>query len=329
MTTRLALTCGEPAGIGIDLTLKIAQQVQDAQLIVIADASVLRERAALLDLNIKLIDYDKNTATAPSSAGELIVLDTPCAAPVTAGVLDKANAQYVLNTLDRALEGCLSGEFDAMVTAPLHKGVINDAGIPFSGHTEYLAKHSNAPLPVMMLAADKFRVALATTHLPLKDVSAAITETSLSKVIEVLHHDLQQKFGLDNPTIYICGLNPHAGEGGHLGMEEIETITPTIEKFQKQGMDLVGPLPADTLFTEKYLKNADAVLAMFHDQGLPVLKHASFGRAINITLGLPIIRTSVDHGTALDLAGKGVADSGSLKAAIKIAIELSSASKTS
>ncbi len=329
MTTRLALTCGEPAGIGIDLTLEIAQQVQDAQLIVIADASVLRERAALLDLNIKLIDYDKNTATAPSSAGELIVLDTPCAAPVTAGVLDKANAQYVLNTLDRALEGCLSGEFDAMVTAPLHKGVINDAGIPFSGHTEYLAKHSNAPLPVMMLAADKFRVALATTHLPLKDVSAAITETSLSKVIEVLHHDLQQKFGLDNPTIYICGLNPHAGEGGHLGMEEIETITPTIEKFQKQGMDLVGPLPADTLFTEKYLKNADAVLAMFHDQGLPVLKHASFGRAINITLGLPIIRTSVDHGTALDLAGKGVADSGSLKAAIKIAIELSSASKTS
>ena len=329
MTTRLALTCGEPAGIGIDLTLEIAQQVQDAQLIVIADASVLRERAALLDLNIKLIDYDKNTATVPSSAGELIVLDTPCAAPVTAGVLDKANAQYVLNTLDRALEGCLSGEFDAMVTAPLHKGVINDAGIPFSGHTEYLAKHSNAPLPVMMLAADKFRVALATTHLPLKDVSAAITETSLSKVIEVLHHDLQQKFGLDNPTIYICGLNPHAGEGGHLGMEEIETITPTIEKFQKQGMDLVGPLPADTLFTEKYLKNADAVLAMFHDQGLPVLKHASFGRAINITLGLPIIRTSVDHGTALDLAGKGVADSGSLKAAIKIAIELSSASKTS
>ena len=329
MTTRLALTCGEPAGIGIDLTLEIAQQVQDAQLIVIADASVLRERAALLDLNIKLIDYDKNTATAPSNAGELIVLDTPCAAPVTAGVLDKANAQYVLNTLDRALEGCLSGEFDAMVTAPLHKGVINDAGIPFSGHTEYLAKHSNAPLPVMMLAADKFRVALATTHLPLKDVSVAITETSLSKVIEVLHHDLQQKFGLDNPTIYICGLNPHAGEGGHLGMEEIETITPTIEKFQKQGMDLVGPLPADTLFTEKYLKNADAVLAMFHDQGLPVLKHASFGRAINITLGLPIIRTSVDHGTALDLAGKGVADSGSLKAAIKIAIELSSASKTS
>ena len=329
MTTRLALTCGEPAGIGIDLTLEIAQQVQDAQLIVIADASVLRERAALLDLNIKLIDYDKKTATVPSSAGELIVLDTPCAAPVTAGVLDKANAQYVLNTLDRALEGCLSGEFDAMVTAPLHKGVINDAGIPFSGHTEYLAKHSNAPLPVMMLAADKFRVALATTHLPLKDVSAAITETSLSKVIEVLHHDLQQKFGLDNPTIYICGLNPHAGEGGHLGMEEIETITPTIEKFQKQGMDLVGPLPADTLFTEKYLKNADAVLAMFHDQGLPVLKHASFGRAINITLGLPIIRTSVDHGTALDLAGKGVADSGSLKAAIKIAIELSLASKTS
>ena len=329
MTTRLAITCGEPAGIGIDLVLEIAQKAQDAQLVVIADAKVLHERAKLLALDIQLVTYESNSSISPSNAGELIVLDTPCAAPVTAGELNTENAQYVLDTLDRALAGCLSGEFDAMVTAPLHKGVINDAGIPFSGHTEYLAKLSHAPLPVMMLAADTFRVALATTHLPLKDVSSAITEASLSKVIEVLHHDLKQKFALDNPTIYICGLNPHAGEGGHLGMEEIETITPTIEKFKKQGMDLIGPLPADTLFTQKYLKNADAVLAMFHDQGLPVLKHASFGRAINITLGLPIIRTSVDHGTALDLAGTGTADSGSLKAAIKNAIELSTLSKNS
>ena len=329
MTTRLAITCGEPAGIGVDLVLEIAQDAQNAQLVVIADTLVLRERAKLLNLNITFIAYDKDAQTLPSKQGELIVLNTPCAVPVTAGVLDVQNAQYVLNTLDRALEGCLSHEFDAMVTAPLHKGIINDAGIPFSGHTEYLAMLSNAPLPVMMLAADTFRVALATTHLPLKDVSDAITKESLSKVIEVLHHDLKQKFGLDNPRIYICGLNPHAGEGGHLGMEEIETITPTIEKYKKLGMDLVGPLPADTLFTDKYLKHADAVLAMFHDQGLPVLKYSSFGRAINITLGLPIIRTSVDHGTALDLAGKGTADSGSLKAAINSAIELSTLSKSS
>ncbi|PWQ95922.1 4-hydroxythreonine-4-phosphate dehydrogenase PdxA [Leucothrix arctica] len=329
MTTRLAITCGEPAGIGVDLVLEIAQDAQNAQLVVIADALVLSERAKLLNLGITLIPYDKDAQTLPSKPGKLIVLNTPCAVPVTAGVLDVQNAQYVLNTLDRALEGCLNHEFDAMVTAPLHKGIINDAGIPFSGHTEYLALHSNAPLPVMMLAADTFRVALATTHLPLKDVSDAITKELLSKVIEVLYHDLKQKFGLDNPRIYICGLNPHAGEGGHLGMEEIETITPTIEKYKALGMDLVGPLPADTLFTEKYLKHADAVLAMFHDQGLPVLKYSSFGRAINITLGLPIIRTSVDHGTALDLAGKSTADSGSLKAAINSAIELSTLSKSS
>ncbi|RVU86122.1 4-hydroxythreonine-4-phosphate dehydrogenase PdxA [Leucothrix sargassi] len=323
MTKCIAITCGEPAGIGVDLVLEIAQQAQSAQLVVIADSTVLKARAKLLNLDIRFSEYSKDTETSPSAAGELIVLHTPCAAPVTPGVLDKANAQYVLDTLDIALKGCLNGEFAAMVTAPLHKGIINDAGIPFSGHTEYLADNSNTPLPVMMLAADDFRVALATTHLPLKDVSDAITEESLSQVIEVLHKDLVDKFGIKQPRIYVCGLNPHAGEGGHLGMEEIDTIIPVVEKFKTQGMDLVGPLPADTLFTEKYLQHADAVLAMFHDQGLPVLKHASFGRAINITLGLPIIRTSVDHGTALDLAGTGKADSGSLKAAIKSAIEIS------
>jgi len=323
MTTRLAITCGEPAGIGIDLAIDIAQQKQSAQLIVIADAAVIKERAKLLNVNIRLVSYKKELPILPSQEGEMIVLDIPCSAPVVAGTLNIKNAQYVLNTLDKALTGCLNKEFDAMVTAPLHKGVINDAGIPFSGHTEYLAMHSKAPLPVMMLAADKFRVALATTHLPLKDVSDAVTEESLSKVLEVLNKDLKQKFAIDTPKIYICGLNPHAGEGGHLGMEEIEIIIPTIEKLKKQGMQLIGPLPADTLFTEKYLQDADAVLAMFHDQGLPVLKHASFGRAVNVTLGLPIIRTSVDHGTALNLAGTGTAHSGSFKAAIQSAIELS------
>ena len=323
MIPRLAITCGEPAGIGVDLVLQIAQKSLPAHCVVIADPEVLKSRAKQLGLAIDFIAYDASAERQISKAGEVTVLPVTCPAPVRAGELDVRNAPYVLQTLDIATNGCLGGEFDAMVTAPLHKGIINDAGIKFSGHTEYLAALTKAPLPVMLLAADDFRVALATTHLPLKDVSAAITRASLTQVIEVLHHDLKTKFGLDNPRIYICGLNPHAGEGGHLGMEEIETIEPVIETMRSQGMDLIGPLPADTLFTQKYLKHADAVLAMFHDQGLPVLKHASFGRAVNITLGLPIIRTSVDHGTALDLAGAGTADSGSLLAAINSAIHMS------
>lgn len=323
MISRLAITCGEPAGIGVDLVLQIAKEALPAQCVVIADIKVLKDRAKLLNLALDFIAYDGASPREHSKAGEVTVLNISGSSPVHPGELNKDNATYVLKTLDKATKGCLSGEFDAMVTAPLHKGIINDAGIKFSGHTEYLATLTNAPLPVMLLAADKFRVALATTHLPLKDVSAAISKASLTQVIKVLHHDLQSKFGLDKPKIYICGLNPHAGEGGHLGMEEIEIIEPTIEQLKSQGMDLVGPLPADTLFTQKYLKNADAVLAMYHDQGLPVLKHASFGRAVNITLGLPIIRTSVDHGTALDLAGKGTADSGSLLAAINSAVEMS------
>ena len=323
MTPRLAICCGEPAGIGIDLLLKTSLQGFNAHCIVIADASVIQGRAAQLGIDIELIPYRKGQLSETSSAGKLVVLDIQCQEAVSAGVLNKANAAYVLQTLDRATSGCQDGEFDAMVTLPLHKGVINDSGIPFSGHTEYLAELTNAKMPVMMLAADKFRVALATTHLPLKAVSAAITKQSLTDVLTVLHADLQDKFALDKPKIYICGLNPHSGEGGHLGMEEIDTIIPVVETLNASGMNLVGPLPADTLFTEKYLKDADAVLAMFHDQGLPVLKHASFGRAVNITLGLPIIRTSVDHGTALDLAGKGTADSGSFEAAIISAIDLS------
>ena len=323
MIPRLAITCGEPAGIGVDLVLQIAQKSLPAHCVVIADPEVLKSRSKQLGLAIDFIAYDATAERQTSKAGEVTVLPVTCPTPVRAGELDVRNAPYVLQTLDIATNGCLGGEFDAMVTAPLHKGIINDAGIKFSGHTEYLAALTKAPLPVMLLAADDFRVALATTHLPLKDVSAAITKASLTQVIEVLHHDLKTKFGLDNPRIYICGLNPHAGEGGHLGMEEIETIEPVIETMRSQGMDLVGPLPADTLFTQKYLKHADAVLAMFHDQGLPVLKHASFGRAVNITLGLPIIRTSVDHGTALDLAGTGTADSGSLLAAINSAIQMS------
>lgn len=325
MIPRLAICCGEPAGIGIDLLLQISEQNIDAQYVVIADTEVIQQRANLLGREIELVPYQKHEPTAFNIPGQLIVLDMKCAELVNPGTLNKANAACVLQTLDRATAGCLSGEFDAMVTLPLHKGVINDSGILFSGHTEYLAELTDSKMPVMMLAADNFRVALASTHLPLKDVSAAITKQSLTDVLNVLHSDLKDKFAIDNPKIYICGLNPHAGEGGHLGMEEIDTIIPVVESLNASGMNLVGPLPADTLFTEKYLKDADAVLAMFHDQGLPVLKHASFGRAINITLGLPIIRTSVDHGTALDLVGKGVADAGSFEAAISSAIQLSRA----
>lgn len=323
MLPRIAICCGEPAGIGIDLLLQISNEQIDAHCVVIADASVIQQRAALLGIEIELITYSEQTKPSPSQNGQLLVLDIRCPEAVEAGNLNPANAAYVLQTLDRATQGCLVGEFDAMVTLPLHKGVINDSGVSFSGHTEYLAELTNVRMPVMMLAADKFRVALASTHLPLKDVSAAITKQSLREVIDVLHKDLCTKFGIQKPKIYVCGLNPHAGEGGYLGMEEINTIIPVIESMKASGMDLVGPLPADTLFTDKYLKDADAVLAMFHDQGLPVLKYASFGQAINITLGLPIIRTSVDHGTALDLVGKGVADTGSFKAALESAIQLS------
>ncbi len=319
---RLAVTPGEPAGIGPELIIQLSQTPQDCELIVVADEDVIRARAKQLQINIELIEYRANSTPALNKAGEIKILNVNCPEAVSPGVLNANNSRYVLQTLTRATEGCLSGEFDAMVTAPLHKGIINDAGIPFTGHTEFLAELTQAKLPVMMLAADKLRVALATTHLPLKDVSQAITRESLTQVLNILNQDLREKFGLKSPRILVCGLNPHAGESGHLGTEEIDTIQPVINKLRESGLNLSDPLPADTLFTPKYLETADAVLAMYHDQGLPVLKHIGFGHAVNITLGLPIIRTSVDHGTALDLAGSGKASTGSLIAAIKTALEM-------
>ncbi|MFM2318974.1 MAG: 4-hydroxythreonine-4-phosphate dehydrogenase PdxA [Pseudomonadota bacterium] len=320
---RLALTTGEPAGIGPDLVLQLASQTHWAEdVIALADIEMLRARARLLNLPIRLRPYSADQEQEPCKQGELFVLPMPCAAPVTPGSLDSRNATYVLELLKRATLGCQTGEFAAMVTAPLHKGIINEAGIPFTGHTEFLAELTNTPLPVMMLASGHLRVALATTHLPLNKVSAAITAPLLRQVLKILDQDLRTKFGLKQPRILVCGLNPHAGEGGYLGMEEIDVLIPTIRQLQQQGLHLTGPLPADTLFTPRHLQQADAVLAMYHDQGLPVLKYAGFGKAVNITLGLPIIRTSVDHGTALDLAGTGKAETGSLKAAIQMAMGL-------
>jgi 4-hydroxythreonine-4-phosphate dehydrogenase len=303
---RIAITSGEPAGIGPDICVMLAQHEIKADVTIIGDAEMLAARAKLLKLN-----FDATN-----------VRHTPAAAPVLAGALNPANSQYVLNTLTRAIDGCLSGEFDAVVTAPVHKGVINDAGIAFTGHTEYLAEHTNTKNVVMMLVGGGMRVALATIHMALKDVPAAITKTSLEATIRVLHADLIAKFGIKNPRILVAGLNPHAGEDGYLGREEIETINPVLDKLRKENMNLIGALPADTLFAKHHLAKADAVLAMYHDQGLPVLKHASFGGGVNVTLGLPIIRTSVDHGTALDLAGTGKIDIGSMLAAIELAIEL-------
>ncbi|MFZ3204856.1 MAG: 4-hydroxythreonine-4-phosphate dehydrogenase PdxA [Pseudomonas sp.] len=318
-----ALTPGEPAGIGPDLCLLLARQAQPHALIAIASRDLLAERAHCLSLDIQLIEVGPgNWPTAPAPAGSLFVWDTPLTAAVLPGQLNPVNAGYVLETLTRAGQGCLDGYFAGMITAPVHKGVINQAGIPFSGHTEFLADLTHSEQVVMMLATHGLRVALVTTHLPLKDVAAAITAERLIRVSRILDHDLRTKFGIARPRILVCGLNPHAGEGGHLGREEIEVIEPTLELLRNEGLDLVGPLPADTLFTPKHLEHCDAVLAMYHDQGLPVLKFKGFGAAVNITLGLPIIRTSVDHGTALDLAGSGRIDSGSLQVALETAYQM-------
>lgn len=322
ITPRIALTAGEPAGVGPDLIVTLAQQAQAAQLIAIADPDLLQQRAHLLGLPLRVRQWQAAQAAQPSPAGELLVAPVALAAPVRAGVLDKANADYVLRTLELAADGCLNKHFDAIVTAPVHKGIINDAGIAFSGHTEFFAARTHTAAVVMMLATDQMRVALATTHLPLAAVSRHITRDHLTTVLRILHRDLRDKFGLAQPRIVVLGLNPHAGEGGHLGREEIDVIEPCLHALRGEGMRLMGPLPADTAFTPKILQQADAVLAMYHDQGLPVLKYQGFGRAVNITLGLPIIRTSVDHGTALDLAGTGRADSGSLRAALALACEL-------
>lgn len=319
---RIALTPGEPAGIGPDLVVTLAQQAQPHEIVAIADPQLLQARAQQLGVPLRLREINLQEAPRSSAAGELAVLPVALAQTAVTGKLNVSNAPYILRTLDAAIQGCLAGHFSALVTGPVQKSVINDAGIPFSGHTEYLAEKTNTPKVVMMLATEGLRVALATTHLPLKDVAAAITEDELTRITEILQRDMQLQFGIANPRILVCGLNPHAGEGGHLGREEIEVIEPVLEKLRARGMNLIGPLPADTLFTPKYLDSADAVLAMYHDQGLPVLKYKGFGQAVNITLGLPIIRTSVDHGTALDLAGTGKANLGSLHTALTYALAM-------
>lgn len=317
MASPVVITSGEPAGIGPDLCLQLAQAEQP--LVVIADIVLLRQRAEQLNLEVEFHGY---SPAEPVASGKLSVLHVPLAHPVTAGRLDSANAAYVLEMLRRAAQGCMSGEFSGMVTAPVHKGVINDAGIPFTGHTEFLAEQTHTPLVVMMLAGGGMRVALATTHLPLREVADAITPDLLEDILRILHRDLQNRFGIARPRILVAGLNPHAGEGGHLGREEIGVMIPVLDRLRADGMAVSEPLPADTLFAAHRLRECDAVLAMYHDQGLPVLKHASFGEGVNITLGMPIIRTSVDHGTALALAGTGKANVGSLLEAIKVATEM-------
>lgn len=315
----LALTAGEPAGIGPDLCIALSQQELPCRLSVLGDVEVLRARAARLGIAPDFVSGDAVPAHRP---GHLHVRHIPAAAPVAAGVLDPANSAHVLALLDAALAGCMDGSYGAVVTAPVHKGIINDAGFAFTGHTEYLADHSGTKKVVMMLAGGGLRVALATTHLPLREVADAITPALLDEVIRILHADLQSKFGIARPRILVAGLNPHAGESGHLGREEIDVIGPALDRLRGEGIELVGPLPADTLFSRIRHDRCDAVLAMYHDQGLPVLKYASFGAGVNITLGLPFIRTSVDHGTALDLAGTGRAEVGSLLAAIDVAMEI-------
>jgi 4-hydroxythreonine-4-phosphate dehydrogenase len=316
----IAITAGEPAGIGPDLCVMLAQSPPRERLVVVADARLLEARARELHLPWRSLPFEP--ATGVATAGGLPVLDVPLAAPVASGRLNPANAAYVLRTLETALDGCLDGRFDAIVTAPVHKGVINDAGVPFTGHTEFFAARTQTPQVVMMLAGGGMRVALATTHLAVKDIAAHITRASLESTLRILHGDMIGRFGVADPRIAVAGLNPHAGESGHLGREEIDVIIPVLEKLRAGGMRLTGPLPADTLFNPARLREFDCVLAMYHDQGLPVLKFASFGQGVNVTLGLPVIRTSVDHGTALDLAGSGKADAGSLRSAIELAATL-------
>ena len=318
----IAVTSGEPAGVGPELCLRLLERDFPARLVILADRQLLKARSGAVGLSsdrLKLRDW---ASELPPERGVVDILHQPLVAPSNPGQLDPANANYVLGLLDRALDGCRSGEFAAMVTAPVHKGVINDAGVYFTGHTEYLAERTNTPRVVMMLAGSKLKVALATTHLPLKDVPAAITQESLEATLRILHADMRSKYGFSEPRILVAGLNPHAGEGGYLGMEEIEVIAPVLERLRGEGMRLIGPLPADTMFTPPMLAQGDCVLAMYHDQGLTALKYATFGNGINVTLGLPIIRTSVDHGTALDLAGTGRADPGSLFVAVEQAIEM-------
>ncbi|MES2900992.1 MAG: 4-hydroxythreonine-4-phosphate dehydrogenase PdxA [Pseudomonadota bacterium] len=331
----IAVTVGEPAGIGPEISIRAAWSMrQEVNCVLLGDAAFLALTASLIDPDIQLaalsVQALRNSGLPQFGPGRVAVIDVPLAAHVTPGVLDPTNGRAVLATLDLALEGLDAGWFDAMVTAPLQKSTINDAGVPFSGHTEYLAQKTATEQVVMMLAgapgpnSAPLRVALATTHLPLKDVAHAITGPGLARVIDIIDADLKTKFGIAAPRILVTGLNPHAGENGYLGREEIDTIGPAIVAAQARGIDARGPYPADTLFQPKYLQDADCVLAMYHDQGLPVLKHATFGRGVNITLGLPVIRTSVDHGTALDLAAQGLgrADCASMEEAIRTALAM-------
>ncbi|MDE2050455.1 MAG: 4-hydroxythreonine-4-phosphate dehydrogenase PdxA [Gammaproteobacteria bacterium] len=320
MLPRIALTSGEPAGIGPDVCLAIASRELDCDLVCLGDREMLGERARALGMKVELRQY--GGAAHRHVPGTLVVAHEPLRAPSVAGRLEASNSPYVVRLLERACDGALAGEFAAIVTAPVHKGVINDAGIPFTGHTEFFADRTRAPRPVMMLATGSLRVALATTHLPLARVSGAITGELLCEVLEILDRDLARWWGITRPRIAVCGLNPHAGESGHLGDEEIRVIAPAVARMRERGLRVAGPLPADTVFVPRVLADFDVVLAMYHDQGLPVIKHAGFDDAVNVTLGLPILRTSVDHGTALELAGTGRADPGSMAAAIGLAVQL-------
>lgn len=320
----IAVTSGEPAGIGPELCLRLVEENFPARLVVLGDGDMLAERARLSGRNCALPDYRPDADAAPG----VELLHVPLAARSNPGVLDPANAAYVLQLLDRALDGCCRGEFSAMVTAPVHKGVINQAGTPFSGHTEYLAERTGTPRVVMMLAGGTVNgplcVALATTHLPLREVADALNPAMLEETLRILHADMRGKYGISSPRILVSGLNPHAGEDGYLGREEIDVMQPVLGRLRAEGMQLIGPLPADTMFTPPVLAQGDCVLAMYHDQGLAALKYATFGKGINVTLGLPIIRTSVDHGTALSLAGSGSADPGSLFEAVSEALRMAS-----
>jgi 4-hydroxythreonine-4-phosphate dehydrogenase len=322
MIKRIAITPGEPAGIGPDLVINLVQQSFPVQMVVIASPDLFIERAELLGIDLTIEIYDPEKTAKAQEAGTITIMPVELAEPCVAGELNSNNGAYVVETLRLACEKNMSGEFDAIVTGPVHKGLINQSGIAFSGHTEYFAGQANCSDVVMMLATEGLRVALVTTHIPLAYVAKAITVERLQKVTRILHHDLIEKFGIADPAIYACGINPHAGEDGHLGREEIEIMIPAFEELRAEGINVIGPLPADTIFQQKYLDEADAILSMYHDQGLPVLKYKGFGSSVNITLGLPFIRTSVDHGTALDLAGKNQADHGSFIEAMRNAIYL-------
>jgi len=320
-TPLVAVTAGEPAGIGPDLCVGLAHRTLPARTVVIADRQLLLARARVLGVPLGCVDFIRGVARA-TDPGQLVVFHVPLAAPAQPGRLDPANSEYVLRTLEVAADGCVSGLFDAMSTGPVHKAVVNEAGFAFTGHTEFLAARTGVKQVVMMLVGGGMRVALATTHVALKDVAGGISHDRLELALRILQRDLVERFAIAQPRILVAGLNPHAGEGGHLGREEVEIIVPVLDKLRAQGFDIVGPLPADTLFHPERLRDCDCVLAMYHDQGLPVLKYASFGSGVNVTLGLPIIRTSVDHGTALDLAGTGKAEIGSLIEAVRLAAEL-------